>query len=329
MINGVSIIVCCYNSASRISETLQHIFKLIVPESLSCEILLIDNCSTDNTQVVAGQVNKEFNHKKIDFRIIEERNPGLSEARKRGVAESKYDLLLFCDDDNHLDDDYLIAAVDIFIRNLEVGIVGGWCKPKLPFYPGKWIEANYTALACEPSPGKERFVDWVFGAGMVVRKRVFSDLQINGIRLLLSDRIGLKQASGGDAEICRLARFLGYKVYYSPDLILHHSISSNRLTRWSFIRANYRNVYLVVYFFSLDKIINDPGVPFKKIYDEFVKSRIQYIIYYLPRILVGNNTFFSFLMFYQNVQLILWVLFRQNQFTQTYYKIKNNLYINA
>ena len=54
MISGISIIICCFNSASRIEETLRHVFSLSVPENLSCEILLVNNRSTDNTKEVAS-----------------------------------------------------------------------------------------------------------------------------------------------------------------------------------------------------------------------------------------------------------------------------------
>lgn len=50
---GVSIVICCYNSASRLPETLQHIAEQEVAANISWEVIVVDNASTDNTQEIA------------------------------------------------------------------------------------------------------------------------------------------------------------------------------------------------------------------------------------------------------------------------------------
>jgi len=323
--NGVSIIVCCYNSSFRIRETLQHLFALIVPSHATVEIVLVDNNSQDNTQEEANRIYGEFTSPAISFRIVREKNPGLTFARSRGVTEARYDLILFCDDDNSLACDYLIYVWEIMSTHTEVAVVGGWCRPELPFDPGRWIEPNYTALALEAEPRETGYTDWVFGAGMVVRKRVFVGVYKLGIKFMLTGRRGAKQTSGDDAEICRFAKLLKHKVYYDPRLILRHRISANRLTRWSFIKANYRNVYMVVYFYILDEISRQPNLHAKVVYRSFVKGSFRNLAYYIPRMLMGRNNFFSFMMFFQNFQVLGQLVLKKYAFFETFNKVKHNL----
>ena len=322
--NGISVIICCYNSAKRINQTLSFLVAQEVISQFTWEIIIVDNASNDNT----GKVIEEFidNHANISFQLKYEPIPGLINARRLGIGSAKYELIVFCDDDNHLDSHYLENAFQIMSTMSLVAIAGGWCKPKLPFDPGKWIESNFTALAIEKESKAPGFVDWVFGAGMVIRKQIFQELEGRGIKIILTGRIGNKQTSGEDAELCVLVRFLGYKVCYSPDLVLHHNISANRLTKWNFIKANYKNVFMVVYFFLLNNLIDDIAVQSRDLFKLFMQSRLKYTLYYFPRIFIGRNSFFSFMMFYQNVQLLFWTFLRKELFMKTYQRIKENLY---
>ena len=258
--------------------------------------------------------------------VIDELLPGQMMARKRGIQEAANSIVLFCDDDNHLSSDYITEALKVFKKFPEVGIVGGWCKPKLSFYPGKWIESNYGALAIEANPRSEGYTNWVFGAGMLIRKKIFMEMKSKGIELLLTGRLGTKHTSGDDAEICQISRFLGHKVYYTPNLILFHKIAPHRLSRWSFIKANFRNGHIVKYFYIMEALIKDADVQNDKLYFSFTKSRIFDIFYFIPRIIFGKSNFFSFMIFYQNIQLLYEIVLGKTEFANTYDQIKRNLY---
>jgi glycosyltransferase involved in cell wall biosynthesis len=322
--SGISVIICCYNSELRIEETLNFIFLQKTPPSLLWEVIVVNNASTDNTEGVVSKFNHVDSQKRL--RLVNEPAPGLAKARQKGIQTSIYDFLLFCDDDNHLESDYIRRAFELMSDNREIGVAGGWIKPKLPFYPGKWIEANYPALAIGQPSSKPGYVDWVFGAGMVLRKQIFNTLKEKGISLMLSGRLGAKQTSGDDAEMCQLARFVGYKVLYSPDLVLYHKISAHRLTRWSFVKANFMNVYHVIYFYLLENLIKQANISTRKIYFRFINTRFHSLFYFFPRIFFGRNNFFSFMMFFQNFQLLFWVFLKRKHFSETHKSIKANLY---
>src|SRR4051812_3506356 len=104
--SGVSIIICCYNSSHRLPQTLKYLAHQQLADDIAWEIIVINNASEDDTKEVAI---KEWNSysSKIVLRVIDEPVPGLNNARKRGVEEAKYDIIIFCDDDNWLDKNFI------------------------------------------------------------------------------------------------------------------------------------------------------------------------------------------------------------------------------
>ena len=321
----MSVIICCYNSQSRIAETIRYLAAQKVPDELKWELIIVNNASTDNTRLIASQSWK-INLPNASFHIVDEPVPGLSSARQKGIAVAQFDILIFCDDDNHLDANYLSQASLLMKLNPRVGLIGGWVRPKLPVYPGRWIEDFYPALAIGKQSDKDGEVEWVFGAGMVLRREIFTTLKTRKIELMLTDRVGGKQTSGGDAEICMAARFVGYSVLYSNSIILDHQIAEHRLAKRSFIKGNYRNVFPVVYLYLMEKLMKNKEESFDRMYRNFFFDRLSLIFHFLPRWFFGRHRFYSFIMLYQNLQLLVWLLTRRARFESSASDIRKNLY---
>jgi len=321
---GVSVIICCYNSSNRITTTLEYLANQSVASSISWEVIVVNNASTDNTREVAQShcIGSAVNP---SFRIVDQPIPGLTAARQKGIEVSIYDILIFCDDDNHFEPTYVQDAYELMLRNSQIGIAGGWVKPRLPFYPGKWIEQNYAALAIGKQSDHNQFVEWVFGAGMILRKKFFDDLKSRKIKLLLSDRKGANQSSGGDAELCQLAKFIGYKVYFSPNLILFHQIDGKRLTKQSFIKSNFQNLHATVHLYLLEKLISDGNLTLRKIKLSLLRTRCSRILNAIPRLLSGRHSFLNFLEIGVGSVLISWILLHGSEIKKSFVEIKQNL----
>jgi glycosyltransferase involved in cell wall biosynthesis len=322
----ISVVVCCHNSEHRIAETIRHIALQEVSDEVEWEVIVVNNASADNTSTMANSAwQKYYQGSSARFRVINESQAGLAHARSAGIINAEADIVIFCDDDNHLAQDYLVQALLILSKYPDVGIIGGWAKPKFSMEAEPWLEDLYPALAIGPQASSEGFVSWVYGAGMVVKKKIFQDFKSRNIELVLSDRVGLKQTSGGDCEICQLAGYLSYKIYYSPKLQLFHAIGSHRLSQKSFIKANYRNVYPIVYLYLLQSLIANRAASVNWLYVSFWRKSVANVFYFIPRWLLGKHRFYSFILLYQNVQLTFWMLLNRSRFTQTFFRIKRNL----
>ncbi|MBS1550496.1 MAG: glycosyltransferase, partial [Bacteroidetes bacterium] len=121
---GVSVVVCCYNSSKVLPKTLRYLLSQKVPDSVPWEIIIVDNASTDNTSEIAKEI-LSGSFCKVPFTIVKEPEPGLSAARLKGINTAKYGYIVFCDDDNRLQEDFVKICYDTMESNKEIGVLGG------------------------------------------------------------------------------------------------------------------------------------------------------------------------------------------------------------
>ena len=234
--DGVSIIVCCYNSVSRLPGTLQHIARQKVSAHIPWEVVVIDNASTDATGE-AARLEWEKTASKAPFRVVEQQEPGLSAAREKGVEESRYEFMIFCDDDNWLCEDYVENAHKIMHDDPLIGVLGGQGETESEIIPPKWYEKYFLYYAVGPQGDRSGNVTntkgYVYGAGFVVRRSAWLKLRQAGFTSQLTGRKGDSLSSSEDRELCYALRLLGYKIWYHEKLTFKHSISIGRL-EWSY-----------------------------------------------------------------------------------------------
>jgi glycosyltransferase involved in cell wall biosynthesis len=229
--NGISVILCCYNSAYRLPNTLKFLSNQIINSNLNWEIILIDNNSSDNTSHYAIQHLEKLTPA-ISYKVINEIKTGLVFARQRGVAEAIFDYLIFCDDDNWLCDTYVQQVYDYFEQlPPNVGVIGGHGEAifEKESLNGKGIYAGATGKQSD-FEGEILNIKGVYGAGMAIKKEIFSKIKSLDLKFLLSDRVGEKMTCGGDTEICMLSLILGFKIHYYSNLKFFHYMPNNRLT---------------------------------------------------------------------------------------------------
>lgn len=234
--DGISVIICCYNSASRLPETLRHLAMQKVLEPLQWEVLIIDNGSTDNTAVVAQQEWTKYAGADVPIKIIRENEPGLSAARERGIGESAFDYLIFCDDDNWLQQEYVQNAWSVLNGNPSIAAIGGtnygvfeqdpppdW----FPYFAHGYAVGHQGSGELDVLEGEK----YIVGAGMSFRKSAYATVKEKGFNFYLTDRIGKKVVGGGDVELCYLFKLAGFKIAFSNKLTLQHYMPAGRITK--------------------------------------------------------------------------------------------------
>ncbi|MGQ3013479.1 MAG: glycosyltransferase [Flavobacteriales bacterium] len=229
MQEGVSIIICCYNSERRIRETLRH---LAAQQQLSfpAELLLIDNACTDRTVAVAQDCWQELGSP-VPLHVHREERPGLTHARMCGIDAARYSITLFCDDDNHLAPLYLCTAYHFMQSHPEVGACFGHSEAIYEETPPSWIHGLEEAFAVGPAGLAEGEIEpprTPWGAGLLMPTAFLKKMQAGEQGSYLSDRTGKSLSSGGDTEFCYRARAEGYKWYYNPALRFGHVIPAGR-----------------------------------------------------------------------------------------------------
>lgn len=232
VVPGISVIICCYNSSKRIADTLQHLSLQKVSDDIFWEIILVDNDSADATVEAA----KEFwgrNGSAAPLKIVNERMAGLSYARKSGIEAAKYEYIIFCDDDNWLCDTYVETAYQIMSKDNFIGAAGGMSDAVTTIdLPSWWNEYKhgYAVGTQAPVTGDCTNDNFLWGAGLIVRKSVMSIIFDDRFPSLFTDRKGNELSSGGDSEICARIILMGYRLWYDERLSLQHFITAERLT---------------------------------------------------------------------------------------------------
>lgn len=249
----VSVIICCHNSAKRLPSTLEYLAKQKVDSNTFWEIIVVDNNSTDNTAEVALTEWQKYNNN-TPFKVVKETTPGLSNARKKGVIESKGELILFCDDDNWLSENYINLANNLMKQDTEIIMLGGIGEAVFEGEKPEWFEEYQEIYAV----GEQKAINYgnkdilyLYGAGIIIRNTFFSMLEAIQFKSLLLDRNGKDLTSGGDTEYCALAALLQLKIVANNNLKFKHLVPKGRetveyLKRWHYGYGKSR-IYISIY----------------------------------------------------------------------------------
>jgi glycosyltransferase involved in cell wall biosynthesis len=232
---GVSVIIYCYNSSKRLPKTLDHLKEQEVPLHIKWEVIVVDNASTDNTADLAREY---WSNHTVPLHVVTELKTGLSNARKAGIDNSKYDYVTFVDDDNWVEKHGLEKLFNILDSNENVALCGGRgigvYETEAPF----WFENFQNDYAIGPQykstgiiPNNKAFL---YGAGMGIKKDIFIRLIKSGFNFWLSGRNGTKLGSGDDYELCLAIPLLGYKLYYDDNMTFYHYMPAIRL-KWDYL----------------------------------------------------------------------------------------------
>ncbi|MBU6157917.1 MAG: glycosyltransferase family 2 protein [Bacteroidetes bacterium] len=234
--SGISVVICTYNGKSRLNETLHSIVTQKVNPGLLWELIVVDNASVDGTdEFVQNLLSINASH--LTWKVVNESQQGLNYARTKGLKSAQYNYVLFCDDDNILDANYLQFAFDLVQKYPSIGVLGGHGIPLFEGAKPEWWNRychSYAVGAQADADGKiQEIPAEVYGAGAIVRRLPLLNLFDNGFQTIMTDRKKGSLVSGGDVEWCYLLQLLGYEIWYSSKLQFQHTMPTNRL-EWAY-----------------------------------------------------------------------------------------------
>jgi len=238
----LDVIVPTYNRASLLSRTLESLLEADRPTGLEVGVLVVDNRSTDNTRPLVESFMARFEGR---LQYLYEPQPGRSHALNAGIAASRSDLIGMVDDDEQVDRSWLRTIATAF-DDESTDFIGG---PYLPVWGGErplWVGRSYGAV-----------IGWAECGDSIQQYGPSCTAMLMGgnavVRRFILDRVGpysvdLGRTPGGRLLSCEdedmFARLLaiGARGFYRPDLIIHHYVSPERLTkryfrRWCFWRG--------------------------------------------------------------------------------------------
>lgn len=128
MVPTVSVLVPTRNRADQLQDSLLRILSQRPDDIVSeCEVIVIDNGSTDHTATVLGRLRDAGS-----LTALYEPVPGKSRALNRGMEVAKGELLAFTDDDVHVSSEWLASLIRASRSFPDAAVI---CGPIIPEFP--------------------------------------------------------------------------------------------------------------------------------------------------------------------------------------------------
>lgn len=228
----ISVVICTHNPRMDYLERVLEALRLQTFPKERWELLLIDN---NSEEALDRRIDLEWHP---TARVVREEALGLTRARLRGIKEAIGTLIVFVDDDNVLEADYLETAISVAERHPNLGVWSGQVLPEFEVEPPKEI-VPFLGVLCirelaqdvwsnSPNPA---FLP--FGAGMAVREivaRAYAEQISSNKERLALDRSGSNLASSGDLDLAMTSIDLDMGTGLFKKLRIRHLISAKRLS---------------------------------------------------------------------------------------------------
>lgn len=242
IVRSISVLICTYNRARLLRETLGALQALMPPPGVTTDIVVVDNNSTDDTGAV---IDASARSGPFPVVHLHESRQGKSFALNHGLACADGDILALTDDDVLPSANWLCRIADAF-RHSDITFTFGKVLPRWSCLPPPelltpkaqdiWgplaiVDYGDTAADYVPESHGQRLP---VGANLAFARDAL--VQIGGWRTDLG-KVNNTLISGEDHEIfMRLRRHGLYAGYYDPGNAVRHYVPGARLTRRYFRR---------------------------------------------------------------------------------------------
>lgn len=287
----ISVVICTYNRDKFIGGVLQSLTLQTLPTD-RFEIIIVNNNSTDRTEEISQKFIAE--NPQLNTVYVVEKNQGLSFARNRGIAESKYEIITYIDDDAFTKPDFLESIFDYFNAHPDIAGIGGMVIPRYETEEPKWMNKYLHGFVTKVDHGNKikQFANNKYPAGcnMTYRKNLLE--KVGGFNVNLKWR-------ADDKFIYFIIRELNDKVMYLPQVAVEHVIDDYRTSEENFRKLSRK-------FGSEEGIrVRDEGVgSFLKKIAEFVIKFGGSIILAVPYYLKGQFSKGNHIVIYRYLALL-------------------------
>jgi glucosyl-dolichyl phosphate glucuronosyltransferase len=233
---AASVLICTYNRANLLRETLDSLAAMRSPRTW--EVVIVDNNSTDGTRQVVAEMAPIF---PVPLLYIFEGRQGKSHALNTGIEVCRGGIILFTDDDVRVPSNWIDAACDALGDDSAADYAGGPVRPIWGATPPRWLDQTrgdlWGTLAILDY-GPEAFVfeqrnKVPLGANMAVKRQLID--RIGGFNPELG-RKGRSLLGQEQAEFFSRSRAVGATGQYVPAMEVEHHVPSTRLSKDYFRR---------------------------------------------------------------------------------------------
>ncbi len=218
----ISVIICTRNRSYALTKSLDSVYIAMQKSAdvtVTYEVLIIDNNSTDNTFDIASKWIEK--HNDINARIIKEPQTGLSYARNCALDNTTGNIIVYTDDDCCLSENYFIDMLAHSAKDTFPVVRGGRIElgdPSDVNITTKTSDKPESWSKQEKSARYKTLRGAISGCNLVIPREVIN--QVGSFDTKLG--AGQKISGSEDSDfICR-AYLKGFTIEYVPDMCVYH-----------------------------------------------------------------------------------------------------------
>jgi GT2 family glycosyltransferase len=250
----LSVVICTYNRAAFLRDTLESFFKCHFDPEHPVELLLVDNrCTDDSPRIIDGYARQYPGVVKY----IAEPNLGLCHARNTAIRRSTGNVIAFVDDDVYFDPRWVAEVLKVFHEHPEAACMGGNTHPLFEEGRPDYISEDLMSIYGSSNSGNAVklmvYPEHPIGVNMAFRREVVEQVGLFDPSL---QRKGSSLLSGDETDFFRRVDRLGLKTIYAPGAVIYHRVPKGRTEkRWILRRYFWEGVSDAV----LNQLATSPG----------------------------------------------------------------------
>lgn len=216
----ISIIICTSSRATFLRDTLASLANVRVPDDAPCELIVVDNASTDDTPaVVQGCVLPN-----MPVRSIREERRGKGHAYNAGLAAVRGSVLLLTDDDVRLPSDWIAGMTAPILAGRADAVAGG--VRIAASLERLWMPRGHPARLASTERLDPDHPDALVGANMAFSRKVLACVPA------FDPDLGPGALGFGDETLFTWQlRAAGYRIVTAFDVVVEHHFAPDRLLR--------------------------------------------------------------------------------------------------
>ncbi|GMB10851.1 MAG: glycosyltransferase [Candidatus Improbicoccus devescovinae] len=212
----VSLVIPVYNTAYYLAKALQSVQDQTFRDF---QAIIINDGSTDESL----QIIERFAIKNKNFRIINQKNKGLSATRNRGIKASNSEFITFMDSDDFIEPDYLEELYNTAIKYQADIVCCNFCF----YYPQMKIKVKWPFPALPGVYSNERALKKItscIGIFNFVWNKIFRK------ELFTKNNIKFSNMHYEDCAISPVLFFYAKKVAIIPNVLYNYVMRSSSIT---------------------------------------------------------------------------------------------------
>jgi GT2 family glycosyltransferase len=211
----ISVLVCTCDRGPSLQRCLASFESAAASHQGAWELVVVDNNSTDRTREVVDTLRKKGS---LPIIYIFEPRQGKSYALNRGIRCSGGDIIAFIDDDCFVAANWLVSLEKEFQADHTLGGIGGRVELCNQSDKPVTIRLRKERILVDSS----NLVNLIAGCNMAFRRQVVEKVGMFDVAFGPGTKMVVE-----DTDFVYRAFKEGFKIVYSPDLLVYHNHGRN------------------------------------------------------------------------------------------------------